>query len=332
MPRIDFGHFYRFLVSAGLFVVAGALVLPWFVLREITADGLAAPQNPSPVAESLANSRLEHLSWIVAIYPWVSLVGIAFGVFLVVLGLVRWKRRQDVADKREDIKLGREKLVYDAATKEQRAVKDEVESAEVNAEELAAPEEPVLDMSASEASDKPVAEPTKPPLTAQLLREVEDGVLAAITAALGGLYRVETHVRFKTPQGPVFLDAVASPSDASLPTVAIEIKFSRVGFSAMRLSEALLTLARAIGDRRGHPRVVGLLICVIDETGEPRFARRTTQSVERARADAEALGIPASVVTVGLHEIGMDGGARYKGILIDAITDAVGRGRDQRGQ
>ena len=106
MPRVDFGHYYKFLVSLGLILVGAAFVVPWLLLRE--SDTLVISRQRLAELTASAQGTIENKQRTLALFEGLAFVLpvlLVEGVFLIILGLRQWRERQKVLDQTEDAHL-----------------------------------------------------------------------------------------------------------------------------------------------------------------------------------------------------------------------------------
>jgi hypothetical protein len=104
MPKLEFGDFYKFLVSIGIILIAVSLILPWLLVQESYEPILSdeefnklhlQTQELILKRDSLAFWIMDHIVWIVTIF-------ICLGVFFIFLGARFWFDRQQIRDELEN--------------------------------------------------------------------------------------------------------------------------------------------------------------------------------------------------------------------------------------
>lgn len=369
MPRIDFGHFYRFLVSAGLFIVAAGLALAWFVVRELTNALPTQTQydNVADVARDLVDTRLEHLRFASVVYPWISAVAVGGGLAIAVFGFLAWRKRQKVSDEREDLKLKRDRLLDSASQREIEAKQDQEhdevaeEESESDTDPPALPEgpdpEPGPDDSSptsptsgdsaaldDESDHVPIQVPYstsstgsgRPPLSSREIAQREAAILDHLGLAMGEDWDLARNVKRSDPEfGQAIVDALLRPRSGAagpFPAIAVEVKYSRVGGSRARVSDALMTLARVTRLRR-RQQTVGLLIFVVDEEFAPGSIHAQLSRIEQAASeDVRLLQAPVGVLASGFYDFMGAELMLLQRRVLDTVFDALYRTRstDQR--
>lgn len=100
MAQLEYGDYYKFIASAGIALIAGAVVVPWMFLREPFDLAIEASKIPllTQDSQSIIHARQHLITAIVYALPKVS-VGLATaGALLTGIGLIGWHSRQSVRD------------------------------------------------------------------------------------------------------------------------------------------------------------------------------------------------------------------------------------------
>src|SRR5580693_977320 len=105
MAQLEYGDYYKFIASAGIALIAGAVIVPWMFLREpfdlaIEASKIA---QLTPDAQSVIHIRQHLVATIINYMPAASGVMAIIGAGLTGIGLYPWRLRQSVRDKAEDL-------------------------------------------------------------------------------------------------------------------------------------------------------------------------------------------------------------------------------------
>lgn len=133
LPKLDFGHFYKFVVSLGLIIVGIGLGLPLLVLR--STDSLLLKRQDlsklTPTARKVVQIKQGHQLWIANNYVCISLVLCIVGVLIATVASLKWFGRQRVADSIEDLQRDRDKKALEQMSPSQieRKLDDEVAEA-----------------------------------------------------------------------------------------------------------------------------------------------------------------------------------------------------------
>jgi len=107
MEKLNYNDFNKFLVSLGVILIGLALLIPWLFLMEsynlncseIDINSL------SNTSKEVFDSKQLYLLIFSKSIPWISISFIFSGLFLVVFGLLRWYKKQLLADKRDKLEI-----------------------------------------------------------------------------------------------------------------------------------------------------------------------------------------------------------------------------------
>lgn len=126
-PDFQFSDPYKFLVSAGLVLIALALVIPWFLLQSsldlvISADEFA---KLIPVAQQLLRLRQSMVLGLLANLPWISSGVFLTGLACIALGMRLWYQRHQEQELLKRLEEKQKKSTLEAASPDQiqRALK-----------------------------------------------------------------------------------------------------------------------------------------------------------------------------------------------------------------
>jgi hypothetical protein len=130
MQKIDYGDINKFLVSIGL-----AILSPYFYLKEdfgINIDSEQILKFDEPVKQFISNKQNQVIA-IQKIIPWTSLSLIIIGLISMIVGLVRWFKRQAKIDEKFDKEIQKLDLEIETLTPEEKVekAKQEVEEIEL---------------------------------------------------------------------------------------------------------------------------------------------------------------------------------------------------------
>jgi len=297
MPRMEFGSFYRFLTSAGIFLVALGLAYPW-----LTAQLVSVLRIPEAELAGLTPSARESISGmqgfvenVVATQSLYSNVALSVGILLLAVGVVTWFLRQRVADRLEDWARIKAELEVEKMNSGERLAKLTAEAAELlDREKQAFRDEPMADPPDNTNSEggntqaagqggsedeEPLrrepptgsrAEPVSPPL-AGLRREIgaiEGRIAELLEEGFGARYSYEPSVVVRD-RG---VDLLLLPRSRNVPALVIEIKLTRRKSqvrSVTRLVAQQLSYLKRIGVTSSGPDVIGIGIVVVAEIAEP---------------------------------------------------------------
>lgn len=106
MTKLEYTDFHKFIASLGVGLIALAGIFPWLFLREpfdlyIEKEKLEAI---SPIAKSIIENRQSLVSNFIVWIPIVSITLLILGLICLIFGLWRWKAKQSIQDKTEQMK------------------------------------------------------------------------------------------------------------------------------------------------------------------------------------------------------------------------------------
>lgn len=111
MEQLNYNDFNKFLVSLGVILIGLAVLVPWLFLKEsynlynTEIDIHSLPE----ISKEIFISKQTYLLIFSKSIPWFSISSILSGLFLVVFGLLRWYKKQLLADKKDNLEI--EKLI-----------------------------------------------------------------------------------------------------------------------------------------------------------------------------------------------------------------------------
>lgn len=261
MAQLEYGDYYKFIASAGIALVAGALVMPWMFLREpfdlaIETSKIALL---TPDAQNIIHTRQHLIATIINYLPLASGLMGTLGVVLTGLGLCPWRSRQSVRDKSEDLQT--EKLDKELKAMSPEQIETKAENGLGNEEEL----EPALMTVQSRSAVSSVL-------------AVEQALLGRISLCLGSSIKVMSNQRL----GNVEFDAIIRAKSSK--RIILEIKYIRKGFNRGWLSETITSLAArmALYTRTFDESASGLLLVVIATSNSP-LSRKVMEISEELR-------------------------------------------------
>ncbi len=222
--QIEYGDFYKFIVSVGIALIILSVLLPWAFVREPfdllnTQVDIAAL---TKVAQFVIQARQILTAIITFVVPCLSVSLFAFGVVLTVFGSVQWHtKNQSINDELQRIKLQleREKLtpVSDEEKKEALEVEGRAEL-EIQQELPERDQGAVLEQIDLSELNNFVA--------SALL--VEAKLAKRLRNCIGGLYDVLSNQRLGRVEYDVLL--LSKDTESKLKDYVIEIKYVRKGF------------------------------------------------------------------------------------------------------
>jgi len=306
-PKVEFGHLYKFAVSVGLFMLAAAVAIPWFVLQLAGAKALSQNEveELTDAAARTALHKQNQINFLLDWYPVASLGLVAFALILIVWGTIGWRKRQGVIDQRDDVLLKSEERTLERMGSTERQEKLEEAADELLDDEFdPEPDHPQIastesgierqagtpNVDESSIQDDGDAEvpnyyvPSSSAVrfrddrTAQMrIREAEFLVFDALSIGLGDDYSFERDIKVSTTGADIGVDLVAIPRRADEPTLAINIKLAPTkrspAVSRLRdwLSQTALAAAATRPFALNRTEVVGILILVEDREDSMSF-------------------------------------------------------------
>jgi hypothetical protein len=261
MAQLEYGDYYKFIASAGIALIAGAVVVPWMFLREpfdlaIEASKIALL---TPNAQDIIHARQHLIATIINYLPLASGLMAILGAVLTGLGLYSWRSRQSVRDRSEDLQT--EKLDKELKAMSPEQIETKAKNDLENAEDL----EPALMTVQSRSAVSSVL-------------AVEQAVLGRISSCLGSSMKVMSNQRL----GNVEFDAIIMAK--STKRIILEIKYLRKGFNRGWLSETINNLAArmALYTKTFDESTSGLLLVVIATSNSP-LSRKVMEISEELR-------------------------------------------------
>jgi hypothetical protein len=272
VAQLEYGDYHKFMASAGIALIAGAVVVPWMFLREPFDLAIEASKIPllTTDSQSIIHARQHLITVFIFALPKLSAGLAAAGTMLTVTGLVGWHSRQSVRDKSEDLatmKLEEELKAMSPAQIKEKA-KNEVENVE-------------------QAADEPMPSPPTFNVPSSLVASalaVEQAVQGKLLSAFDSFGKVMSNQRL----GSVEFDAIIRTKSSS--RIIVEIKYIRKGFNRGWLLNTIsnLTLRMAIYTKTFNENVIGLVLIVIATTDSP-LARRVTEFENEFRSAEPSL-------------------------------------------
>jgi len=135
MDKIEYGDVNKFLASIGLVLISLSVAAPYFYLKEdfglyIESDKI---KSFTPAIQLLVFEKQTAAAFVQKNILWASLCLFLSGITIVVIGLIRWFKRQAKVDRKEDIDLEISEWELNKLTDKERTqkVKDEIKSNEI---------------------------------------------------------------------------------------------------------------------------------------------------------------------------------------------------------
>jgi len=282
MAQLEYGDFYKFVASAGIALIAGALALPWLFLREpfdLTIDE-SKLKTLTPIARGAVMHRQQIVAGILPWLPWASVLLASLGFGLIICGLVMWSTRQRIRDRGEEAATKKAEQELRQMTKQEIEVKavEELESVE-------------------EESEQPQAvAPERVPVSAlHAYLDAERALFARMSECLGPDVHIQTNQRV----GNVEYDAIVRLGQNE--RVIVEVKYIRKGFNSGFLAETVngLTARTALYASRFSVPSRAVLVIILASPNSI-FVDKIENLKARLRIDRPQLA------SVGIHCIPKD--------------------------
>lgn len=274
--QLEYGDYYKFIASAGIALIVGAVAIPWLFLREPFDLAVEASKIGSftPDAQNIIHTRQHLIAVIIGSLPIASGIMLVVGAVLTAIGLCSWHSRQSVRDHSEDLQA--EKL-----SKELKAMSPE--QIETKAK---------TDLENEDEMDSAFA-PTKSPTAVSSLLAVEQALLSKIGTCLGSSANLLTNQSL----GNVEYDAIIRAKDAK--RIIVEVKYIRKGFNRGWFSETVNGLASrmALYTKTFDESCTGLLLVVIATSNSP-LSSKLGQMSEELRASN-----PSRLENIRVHSV-----------------------------
>lgn len=131
MNRIEFSDVNRFLTSLGLIFIGLAFFLPWFVNQSQEALIIESEKlkKLTPTAQIVIKEQQDTILLINNIFPYLSLTLIVLGSLFLILGIVRWTKRQAIADKIQDEELKSKEIQNLSSHDKREIIAEEINNA-----------------------------------------------------------------------------------------------------------------------------------------------------------------------------------------------------------
>ncbi len=110
MTKIEYGNFYKFIVSIGVVILSLSILIPWLFLKEsfdLVIDNKSLTDLTAH-AQSILTQKQIIISKIISILPWLSIILAFSGIIIMIIGILKWRNSQLLEDEKE--KLNIEKL------------------------------------------------------------------------------------------------------------------------------------------------------------------------------------------------------------------------------
>lgn len=308
LPKVEYGHLYKFAVSLGMLLVAIALVIPWLVLRESSV--LLVPEADLDALTATGRSAMlrkqRDYEFILGNYRWVSSILLGLGATLCVYGLLQWRKRQPVFDEMENLQVANlsvstpQEAVDAKRERESNAAFADADADEALAEALS---EAIIGPSVGESGTDRAEERAKTRAEArEAIDVVEQLVTEKLREAYSSTHLLHQNVGVRLRNGTeAIVDAVLWPTDYSDPPIAIEVKWARGSKDVRnRIHTAVAQLAQVVGAIENSPAARGLAIVVIEASLPPSTEHRLS---EAAQAATDVLAVAVDVYVISMEQL-----------------------------
>lgn len=242
MAQFEYSDFYKFVVSVGIAFVLAAILLPWLFFREpfdlmVETSRLGLL---TPAAREIVLRRQSVVHLVLPLIPWISAISFSIGISMSVVGLWKWRGRQEVRDRTEELTL--EKLRTELSNMSAERVREKV-AADLQ-------ETPTVAFESTELKS----------YTSHLLN-TEERFYERVRQCFGDSYRVLVNQIL----GNAEFDAILQSLTVDKPDITVELKYIRHGFKYGWLRESFMRLALAsdIYKSRFARRVRPILIVIL---------------------------------------------------------------------
>ena len=250
MEKIEYSDLNKFLVSVGVALMTISILIIWLFFREpfdllIQKDNL---ENLTEVAKSIIITRQGRVSQLLCFIPWVSLFLFLLGLASLIIGLVRWWKKQHIIDERDLLTNKKLKKELEKLSEQEIVVKAETEYQETV-------DEPAITTTTTET--------TKKEEFVKSYLQVEQIISDKIKLFFSDKYRVLNNYRLKQFEYDIILNApLLNDRD-----IIIEIKYYPDGAMSQYIRETLIRLEIAKKYYQGTMQkdVKPILIIVLPE-------------------------------------------------------------------
>lgn len=120
--KIDFSDIYKFLTSAGLVIMAVALIIPWLYIKQNNGIEISTQEFESFIRSSqiLVQQKIIFSSVISIFIIPISMILFIMGIFSFSYGIIKWWNKQrDFVDKMDQISLDKRRVEYESLTSDE---------------------------------------------------------------------------------------------------------------------------------------------------------------------------------------------------------------------
>jgi hypothetical protein len=322
VPKIDFGHFYKFVASVGLLVVFLAFAVPWFVTQSLASLDLSerTVAELTPTARGVIALRQALLSDFQQLLPWISGGLLALGLACLIWGLVGWRKRQAVQDSGEDLKFATERVQFNAMTNEQveeKQVREVQEAVRADSAVGSASATLTTEVQSPPTEEQRVSARQSLDARIEALRAREDMFADKVAEAFSSAFVASRNVSVTDSFGPeLALDLVLDPiQPKKYGQVGFDLRTTRQTQGFMLASDwlsyaAIATKGLAPGPvytgNRGRPPVgsiCGIVVIVVEQESMASLARGAVALLRKTRRLNSVLRRPVGVILMTAQQL-----------------------------
>ncbi len=350
LPRFEFGHLSKFIVSVGLALLAISVAGPFVVQQSLNVLLVAESSlsDLTPAGRDAILLRQERALWVDQHLTVVSVILAIAGFFLVVWGFIGWRRRQRRIDQGEDYDVATKKAQVEALDKKEISEKLEAETKEELgvqplSEELQTEAPVAQDLGARNElgrEDGPAPSEAGSPVSRyqarrELLEATERLVAGLTSVAFSATHSVQSNVRIRDEAGfSALADVFASPRDDQVGAFVVDVKLlSRSPVLRLdRIPDAMVTsalasrgLARGLlpSGRKGRPPSQVASSVVVFATDESLTESEAERAIARTAQVNSVLRKPVATLFISLDSLQSTDPAGFKEILREALLSGT---------
>ena len=134
MNKIEFSDINKFLTSLRLIFIGTAILLPWFINQNVALIILEQEKidKTSDTAKKIITNQQDYLFLVSKNLSCIVISLIGLGLLLLIIGVYRWKKRQNVADEIQNEELKSKKLLNISNDEKKEIIGNEIDSSSEN--------------------------------------------------------------------------------------------------------------------------------------------------------------------------------------------------------
>lgn len=275
MEKIEYSDLNKFLVSVGVALMTISILIVWLFFRE-PFDLLLEQKtidNLTETAKTIILTRQGQVSYLLWIIPWVALILFLLGLTSLIIGLIRWLKKQRLLDERDELTNKKLQKELEKLSEKEVVAKAETEYKQT-VDEQAQPAEAKTETSAKEQFVKSYL-------------QVEQTISDKLKLFFSDKYRVLTNYRLKHFEYDIILNAPLKLDTDKI----IEIKYYPNGVTSQYIRETLIRMEIAKGfyQETMQKPVKPVLIIVLPENKYNLFEtaklKETTKQLKHIKLD-----------------------------------------------